>query len=64
MVIILAVSINLALFFLLTFLVQFLWNEVMTFIFHLPELNYWQAAGGYLLYMLLFKSNFSQGDKK
>lgn len=36
------------------YLVQHLWNWLMPGLFHLPEVNFWQAAGMVLLSRLLF----------
>jgi len=35
--------------------VMWLWNYVMTSLFHLPEIVYWQAFALYYLCALLFK---------
>jgi hypothetical protein len=39
---------------LLVFVTMFLWNSLMPGIFHLTQINYWQAAGLLILSRLLF----------
>jgi hypothetical protein len=55
-----------ALGFLLGLAVMYLWNWLMPELFGLPEIDYWQAVGIFILCHLLFKSHTSQhsrGDK-
>lgn len=40
---------------LVAFPVKWLWNEVMPYIFGLPEITFWKAYGIYLLFHLLLK---------
>jgi hypothetical protein len=41
--------------------VMWLWNWLMPGIFNLPEINYWQAVGIFILCHLLFKSHTGHG---
>ena len=38
----------------LGFSIMFLWNQLVPSILHLPEINYWQALGLFLLSRMLF----------
>lgn len=44
-------------------IVMLLWNALMPDIFHLPQINYWQALGLFLLTKILF-SGFRGGGPK
>jgi hypothetical protein len=49
---------------LLGFGVMALWNWLMPEIFGLPEIDYWQAVGLFVLCHLLFKSHTAHHEKK
>ena len=50
--------------FLLALLISLVWNAVMTQVFNLPEITYWQAYLLYLLSYLLFHNNVSVSSSK
>jgi ABC-type sulfate transport system permease subunit len=39
-----------------TLFVMWLWNYIMTFLFHLPEIDFWHAMGLTVLAKLLFSN--------
>lgn len=47
-------------FFLVIALLQFLWNELMTDIFGLKSISYWQAFGLFILSKILFGRGFGK----
>ena len=50
--------------FLLGLGVMYLWNWLMPVIFGLPEIDYWQAVGLFILCHLLFKSHSAHASKE
>jgi len=48
---------------LLGLVVMWLWNWLMTDLFGLPAIDYWQAVGLFVLAHLLFKSHLGHGHE-
>ncbi len=46
------------------FIIQWLWNDVMTAVFSLPAVTYWQAVGLFALARFLFGCSWNYGAKK
>lgn len=46
------------------FIIMWLWNQLMPEIFGLPNVNYWQAVGLFILAKILFGSSGKCGGKR